>query len=300
MPADREGNMPNGNVPELRSDDAWYFTIEWTELREIAEWFYANGRHADALKKFIKRVHNRRQAAEHLNGGTWYGYTADDVELWLKNGYRPELLQDVGFNPPIRDKRRLKFDEEGDEFHYDLAASGDDRPFSYQTTRPNIPGAAIEARVSMSAGTRAETVNAYNVWIARAAFSLEDAGVDCEISFRNDVQGSLNDGKKVVTIVRVKKEGMTADFTSWSPMMSPAAFRTFIFLAKIVAADRLSRNVDPGLGRPLSGNEWDLEFEESRRVLLTKCPRMPKDFPALDMTDSLRRNLREMQGKLSD
>ena len=289
------------NVPELQSD-AWHFTIDWIELREIAESFYLNGRTADALKRFIKRAHNRRQAAEHLTAdypGGWYGYAADDVQMWLKNGYRPELLQDVGFNPPIRDKRRIRFDEEGDEFHYDLAASGDDRPFSFQTKQPNIPGAAIQAMVSMSSGTKAKTVNAYNVWIARAAFSLEDAGVDCEISFRNDVQGSLNDGKKVVTVIRVKREGSTADFTSWSPMLSPAAFRTFIFLAKIVGADRLGRDIEPSLGRPLSGNDWKMEYDPKARVLVPHCPRSPSEFPQTEMTDSLRARLKEMQGSSS-
>jgi hypothetical protein len=286
------------NVPELKQD-TWHFTIEWMELREIAEHFYRNGRTADALKKYIKRAANRRLAAEHLSAGDWHGYTADDVELWLLNGYQPELLQDVAFNPPIRDKRKIIYGEEGDEFHYDLAASGDDRPFSSQTKRENIPGAAIQAMVSMSSSTRASVVNAYNVWIARAAFSLEDAGIDTEISFRNDVQGSLTDGKKVITIVRVKKEGQTADFTSWSPMLSPAAFRTFIFLAKIIAGDRLNRDTEPGLGRPVGGNKWDMQYDEKSRSLIPSCPSTPSEFPGMDMTDALRKSLREMQGKLT-
>ena len=291
--------MAHSNVPELR-DNQWYFTIDWFELREICEAFYANGRTPDALKKYIKRAHNRKHAADHLCGGSWYGYTGDDVELWLKNGYHPELLQNVGFNPPIREKRRIRFDEEGDEFHYDLAASGDDRPFSYQTTRPNIPGAAIEAKVSMSAATKAETVNAYNVWIARAAFSLEDAGVDCEISFRNDVRGSLNDGKNAITIIRVKREGLVADFNSWSPMLSPASFRTFMFVAKIVSADRLGRDVDPGLGSPLTGEDWKLEYDDVRRVLVPECPRRPMHFPQIEMTENLRKQLQIMQGKFNN
>jgi hypothetical protein len=291
--------MAENRKPELQNG-RWHFVIDWTEIREIAETFYANGRTADTLKKFIKRAHNRKQATEYLTGGSWYGYRGDDVELWLKHGYRPELLQDIGFNPPIRDKRRLKFDEEGDEFHYDLAASGDDRPFSYQTRKPTIPGAAIEAVISMSASTKADTVNAYNVWIARAAFSLEDAGVDCEISFRNDVNGSLRDGKNVTTVVRVKREGQTADFQSWSPMLSPAAFRTFIFLAKTVGADRLGIDIEPSLGTPLTGSEWKLDYDEKRRVLVPASPRNAHHFPQIEMTEWLRAKLKEMQGKLSD
>jgi hypothetical protein len=294
--------MPELQKPELR-DGQWYFTIDWTEIREVAESFYANGQTEDSLKPFIRLVHNRQCAARYLKAGKrspgdFYGYSGDDVQLWLRNGYRPELLQDVGFNPPIRDKRKLRFDEEGDEFHYDLAASGDDRPFSYQTTRPNIPGAAIEAKVSVSAMTDANVVNDYNVWIARAAFSLEDAGVDCEISFRNDVSGSLNDSKNATTIIRVKREGQTADFTSWSPMLSPAAFRTFMFVAKVISADRLGRNIDPGLGKPIDG-QWGVKYDDSRRVLISDGPRNPKHFPAIEMTESLRVQLRAMQGSLT-
>ena len=128
---------------------------------------------------------------------------------------------------------------------------------------------------------------------------LEEAGVDCEISFRNDVQGSLNDGKKSVTIVRVKKEGMTADFNSWSPMLSPASFRTFIFLAKIVAADRLDRDVDPGLGSPLSGDTWKMEYDEKQQAFVPDCPRRPTHFPTMEMTEKLRSQLRALQGSLT-
>lgn len=263
------------------------WSIDWQDLRDSFVDRKEN-------KRVFKRSHNQEQAKEYVKGDSWRGYTTENLERWIASGYQVTGLI-LGDPPvPIREKRKLFFSEDGDEFHYDLAMSGDDNYFSSWTKQESIPGLAIEVEIAMSANVSHEVLNAYASWVCRAIYALEENGVDCQVSLQISSRGTYGGDAARRTLIRVKKENEVSDFSYWSPMISPAALRGFGFHALALNSDAHDCDIAYGLGRPNGRNKWEVRFDKDRRVLEINCTSSSSySFPEEDMTRQLHDALSE-------
>lgn len=237
------------------------FRIDWEDLRDVVLSHLAG-------QNTRKRSRNNDEIDTHVNRvSSWHGYTKDDLDRWIHSGYQVKGLL-LGDPPvPIREKRRLYFSEEGDEFHYDLAMSGDDNYFSSWTKQETIPGLSIEVGMAFSSHVKADVLIDYFSWVCRAIYSLEENGVDCQVSLVNVVQSPWqNDRLWRKNIVRVKKENEISDFSFWSPMISPASLRTFGFVSQSIAADESNADVSSSQGIP-GHTDWGVKYDTEKRVL---------------------------------
>jgi len=153
--------------------------------------------------------------------------------------------------------------------------------------------------VSMHAGVKAEYLNAYNAWVCRAIYSLESAGVDCEISIAERSRGAFAKGPRLTEhIVILKKENEVTDFLSISPMLSPAAFRSFMFAAKAINAVDSGNVLDfPGQGVGDNKKQaWDVSYDSEKRKMYFDCPYSVSEFPEKMMTDKFREILTTVKG----
>lgn len=277
-----------------------FFTIDWADFKEILK-------DAAFNKKVsaMQNISNASRILSYLGRESFSGATDSQIKRWLTDGFQTDAIKGLAeFIPPIREKRRLKFTEEGDEFHIDLAWSGADEYMSEWTKREVIPGVAIEASIMFAGSVPAKTVAAYNVWICKTAYSLEAAGVDCQVTLdfpsRNLFERDTNRGQLVHNIVRVKKENETSDFLSWSPMLSPAALRVFGFSLGCVHADAAGKTVTHSFGNGIhESTKWAVEYDEDRRVIQIKNAYMDSysDFPEESMTRQLRDVLKKLNSK---
>jgi len=281
-----------------------FFTIDWAEFKSHLKTVIVDKSRANFLK--INRASFEKHAT---HSGSWSGVSLGQLERWLTQGYQTESIHGLSeFVPPIREKRKLRFTEEGDEFHFDLAASGVDNYMSEWTKREAIPGVAIEAGIMFSGSVDSVVVGAYNTWICKIAYSLESAGIDCQItldfpSWNLGGRGSsrsAGSGKLYHNIVRVKRENEASDFLSWSAMLSPAALRNFGFCLGDLHCESRKEEISWSFGRGVpERRSWKCEYDADRRVIRIQNAYMDsRSFPADDMTRQFRDCLREMQGKV--
>jgi len=270
-----------------------YFTIDFAELRDIVKSALKTGTVPLKMRKgnVDKIVHHTQGV-----GTRFHGYTAGQLGRWIDEGFQSGAIQGLAdFTPPIREKRHYVYLEEGEEIHIDRALSGEDNAYGDWTKRETIPGVAIEAECMFSAGTKPETVNAYNTWICRAIYALESAGIDCEVTMKFSSDNATGEGKNNHSIVRVKRENEQTDFQSFSPILSPAALRTFGFTAIVLHAEKRGKQVASGLGHGRKATLWSVKWDAERRVLTFDCPYMPSSFPEGKMDTEFRQALREMK-----
>lgn len=288
---------PRKAKPEIRSErdsNGHRWMISWRELKEIARRVMDND-----MSDFPRNPAAKEQAhrAIHLQRGTsWHGYTVGQLSRWLSDGYESETIQSLqDFTPPLREKRRYIFDEEGDEIHLDLAWSGADNFHSQWTKRETIPGVSIEVATCFSFGASAQPINDYNRWVCKVVYSLETSGVDCEINTVCQDRNLFNDGEIRTTVVRLKSENEATDFLSFSAMLGPPAFRSFMFLAHSVWAEEEMGKIDQGQGSVSGHDEWGVEYDSEHRVIRLTAPYHPSKFPEEDMTRQLREVLKSMK-----
>jgi hypothetical protein len=281
-------------LPEpAEASDVLRWSIDWGELKEILSGYVKEGvspyTHPNAQRTMENHLINPK-----ISG--FEGFSPGQVKEWLTSGFQSNGLEIGNFNPPLREKARLRFSEEGDEFHYDRAASGYDEYMSDWTKREAIPGIAFEANIMFVCTTDAKLVNAYNVWLCQAIYAIESMGIDSQVTLRFPSRGSVQgDSRMAETVIRVKRENEITDFAAWSPMLSPAAFRGFGFAAMALHAQARGKDVSHGYGRGHSGNAWKVEWDAERRILFADCPYQPRgDFPAEEMTRQLREALHAM------
>jgi hypothetical protein len=273
-----------------------YFTIGWNDLREIVKEALTNRRVAG-----LEIAANREQIQAHTTGvgRGFYGYTPAQLLSWVNDGFQTEILDSLDDTKPIREKRRYRYVEEGEEIHVDRALSGEDNFMSDWTKRESIPGAAVEAEVMFSAGTSSDIVNAYNVWLCRAISSLEAAGIDTQLTLKFSSQDCFNGAGDGHTIVRVKSENEDLDFASFSAILSPACLRTFGFVAICLHAESAGKPASGSLGRGRYNvkptPDWGVNFNSKRGVLEVNCPYQPKSFPAERMDSALKSAIKDMK-----
>ena len=282
--------------PTLKSQETAdeYWTVDWSELRKCLL------QAMDDDFSWLRKSRNKQKARQHtLEVSDWHGLTPNQLKEWLRDGYKAEAIQNLGdFTPPIRDKRHYIYAEDGEEIFVDRVLSGEDNYMGEWSKRERIPGVAIEAEIMFSSSTDASVVNAYNAWICRAVYALESAGIDCQVTLSYSSRNAHANGPAFPhTIVRVKQENEGADFYSFSPMMSPAALRSFGFAAMTLHADRFGRDIGMGYGHGNDQRDWEVEWDNERRILKIRAPYLaPRSFPDEEMTRQLREALKQMKG----
>jgi hypothetical protein len=283
-----------------------FFQIDWADFKQQLKTVAIDGKSADWISTL------NRQSFEHdvTRSGSFSGTTLGQIQRWLSEGYQTEVIRGLTeFVPPIREKRKLRFNEEGDEFHFDIAASGGDSYMSEWTKREVIPGVALECAIMFSASTNAEIVAQYQSWICKIAYSLESSGIDCQITLDFPSWNQADEryrkesgtGRLFHNIVRVKKENEASDFLSWSAMLSPAALRNFGFALMDAHCDSIGERISGSKGRGVPEKQWGCRYNAERRVIQISNQYMhPYDFPSDEMTRQFRDCLKEMQGKLTN
>jgi hypothetical protein len=259
------------------------FRIEWAELKSAM---------LAGISGILPKT-RRKQNAQMFHGyltqdsGRFGGFSADDIKRWLEHGYQLDGLEFDNPPIPIREKRRFIFTEEGDEFHFDRALSGDDSVFSEWTKREVIPGLAIEAEISFSGGTSHTVLTGYFQFLCRAAYALEKSGVDLQVTIKNTVDRLYSGAGITSTHVIVKKENEATDFHAWSAMLSPATLRAYMFACKTLHADSAGEICYSSMGSP-AGSQWAVKWNPERAVLeITPSP-VASHFPLEEMETQLR------------
>lgn len=288
------------NAPTIpaapKFDASGKYSTDWAEFRAILK---------DALNGNLSRFRDpeaRREfqeLARHTRSDDFYGYSAEEFGRWVRNGYSPEALKGLAeFIPPVRDKRRLQFNEEDGELLLDVAWSGGDNYFSEWTKRQTIPGLSIIIRQGVRAGTPAAVLNQFNIWVARTIYSLEASGVDCAVTLLNRNRGCFRTGpKETEHRLVLKKENEKTDFLSISTALSPAQHRTVMFALRALHCNDAGYKFHFNQGRSVNErNEWKIEYDAAKGELLINCPHMPHEFPETRMTSELREILKTVRG----
>jgi len=262
--------------------------IEWPILREIIGKAFQGD-----FSAFTKSPGTAKSVMSDF--GSFKGYSESEAKDWLANGYTDEALQGLqDFTPPIREKRKFVYGEEGDEIDLSAAWAGEDNFMTHWTKRETIPGISLEFFIACAGITSAKIVNEYERWIAQAVQAIQSAGIDPEISI---VFGGKSDWDSVHREERVivKRAGEAADILSWSAMLSPACYRTYGFLAKILHGEARGKRVSTSIGKGTEYRDWRCYFDPERGVIRSIIPWVPSEFPELKMTDQLRLAIEELR-----
>lgn len=253
---------PQDSAPKTPVD--FVYALEWADLK--AAWKSFVGGNDNELDRNLSLGERFRSRWQKDSSRAWTGATTDDMRLWLAAGYRVEGLK---LNPalvPTRERRKLRFAEEG-ELQIDLAMSGFDYPFLEWQKRIARPGMTVNVALQFNSHTPVETVAAYAKWVARAIQAIETAGYNIEVNVVTESRKSFerNNGKlKMVT--RVKKENEHTDFLAWSALFSPGGFRMLTFFQIMKAGDHFNKTVanDLGIGE---SNPWKLDYNRETATL---------------------------------
>jgi hypothetical protein len=275
---------PDGTASKLPASDHIYF-VEWPELKSS---FLAFVKGDDSQ---LKREYNRNMVRGWINGiwakdDGWTGATLESMRVWLASGYQVEGLKLSPDLVPMRERRKLKFTDDGD-LSVDLALSGADYPFLQWERRPHKPGMQLNVSYQFNSHTPKEVVRDYAVWLARATYAIEAAGYDLEINVIARVRNLFRDRRMVDTVIRVKREMELSDFSQWSPLFSPGGFRMLVFYADVRAADHFNVDVEPRLGQGAQ-TDWRLDWNNQTRSLdAYHADGGSKPFPEAEFTTRL-------------
>lgn len=224
---------------------------------------------------------------------SFFGAKTAQVIGWVDNGYTPKDFTQPIRPPAAPKRRRMRYSEDEGELHIELALSGSDRPFvEPYVTRPKRAGFRVQIGMQISASVDAKHIAQYGEWIAGMLQRFETEGLDVSVDITSTVrEWTVNGTTRDTICVRVKEIGERNDFRSWSALFSPAGFRTLVFTAYGLAADKIGKKADIGFGYPDAGKAWDVRYDPSERVLYVQCPGQFSEFPAELMTTKLDRAL---------
>lgn len=290
----QNGSQPSGapessSQPKPSKEDA-VFTTRFTELaakfRQATEGKLRlrNDNNQRLLKSFVRRW--------EINEYDFFGAKTADMLDWLARGYNAGALEGVETVRPVKDRRRIRYAEEG-EFQYDLMRSGFDYPFLEWDKRQSIPGMSVDISMEFLCDVSANVVVEYEKWLCRALYSIEAAGVDTEIAVTTYTVGTFYDAPRKKTLFRtvVKDENEAMDWTQWSAILSPGGYRILIFLSLVTGGDEMGHNVAEGLGHNAERESWGVEFDTEKRKLRITTPSSAREFPEALMTQKLREAL---------
>ena len=269
----------NGKLPTDR------YVIDWSDLKDSL--LDGIGGKFDVFKIDANRKQAKEIAKPEKFREQWQGYEIAQVERWMREGYETPAIHGLEkIAPPIRDKRRYRLTEDGDEFLVDLALSGADRFYGEWSKRPNVPGLALDVEIGFQAGVTHKVLTPYFLWLNAVASGLENAGIDTEITLKYRADSGLFQAHRNTayeTAVRVKTEGSVQDFKSWSPMISPASFRTFVFYANCLHGEARGFALEYGMGRR-NHSSFEIDFIPERQTMRISCDYNARSFPTETMT----------------
>lgn len=287
-------DTPKPKTVAKSEDGVTVATIDWGELKSR---FLTLIDSKSAAKAGVRGRGNQstlnylRRQWESAQSESWWGSTLPNLKAWIDRGYRVEGLRNIDTSIiPSKERRKLRFSDEG-ELQIDLALSGFDYPFQKWDKRESRPGMSVEVDVNFNAGFGSNTVSAYTTWIAQAMAAIETAGIDLDVNIKLVTRGEFTSRRNetLKTLVRVKKENEASDFVRWSALVSPGGFRMLGFAAEIFAGDNIGwYDANNGLGTAVTGNSWDVRWNEERRTMQIDCSRFTGEFPREEMTQKLR------------
>jgi hypothetical protein len=282
-PDDKPSTLPGGKPFTL--DRETRFLIDFPELQEFCLSAFKNDYKVSQRGNRATVDYYTNQLGIRGCRESFTGYSQAQAVDWLENGYESDALNDILESTPIREKRKFIYAEEGDEIDLSAAWSGEDNFMGQWTTRETIPGVSLEFRYCFVSTTNAKVINEYLAWLAQTVAALEVSGIDPEISV--SVAGRLywSHNEQGRVMIRVKREGETVDFRSWSAMLSPAGYRTCGFMATVLMGDSMGKTVDTGIsGSSNDADSWGVEVEPEQGHIRVNVPWHPHHFPAEEMT----------------
>lgn len=218
-------------------------------------------------------------------------YCAADALQWVREGYYGGSFADA-VDIPTEARIRPRYSEEGDEPEVGRLLGGyDDFMFGVER-RKKKPGIRLEIDMMFAALCDGAMLTRYGAWLAKLIKTFEEKGYDLSISLRICLD-QLFVGKRGRSHVHVevKKPGELSDFREWSSLFSPASVRSILFVADLVAGDKIGAQVTGTFGMtcPTSEINWDAQWnEEDATLRITADQRAGKNFPEEKMTSKLR------------
>jgi len=274
------------------------FVIEWAELKPLIRAATGEG---TKLSGWRNASYRERFRGEYPYGADqadsdFHGFTRGQMHRWVTEGYKTTAIQGLsGLTPPIREKRRMQYVEDGDELLIDRVLAGEDNYMARWTKREVIPGVRLNIELDASAGS-STMLRDYQRWIAQAIYALQVSGVDCEISIFTLSRNLFREQGGNVTrqAVRVKKFGESSvDFYGFSAMFSPGAFRGIMFSLFALHADRQNLTLR-GHGSGVT-NEWGCRYNAETKSIDVACHWTATEFPESRMTALLRTAIEDMK-----
>jgi hypothetical protein len=221
----------------------------------------------------------------------WTGGGASDFANYFENGFMPSHVPEFDTSViPIRKKKRSRYNDCEGDFRYDLYTAGDENCFVEWTRRESIPGLHIQFFFGFLAKVPAEVITQYTDWLLGAFTTLESAGVDCSISVFNRARKrylrSIGSEEIAEFHIEVKRESERNDYTFWSALFAPGAYRILGFFTVCLMAEFNKRQVNPSMGASL-GKDWGVTFNPETRVIEISAYSLADDFPEERMTREL-------------
>lgn len=222
--------------------------------------------------------------------GEWAGFTKEQANEWLEKGYAVKEFEDVHAFAPHIERRRVRPSSEGD-LMYDAFLSGSELPFITKNRIKSRPGIEIEAELGFLGDTSHTVIQDYLVWLNRVAYTAEARGSDVALRLANRVNGMIPDRPETLTRITVKRPGEWLDMTSWSPILSPAGYRGFMFFARILHAELDHKRINGSMGSSNPTGHWGAYMEDG--ILRITVPCSPSNFPEETMTETVKTLIQE-------
>jgi len=266
------------------------FEVNWAELRPML----IAATDPNGKLTGWNNAQYRERFRKEFKGSSFAGFSAGEVNRWLREGYKTSAIAGLsGLMPPLRKRQRARFVEDGDELHLDRVYSGEEKFMSMPERREVMAGVRLNIELDASAGSSG-MLFPYQRWMAQSIYALLTSGVDCEVSIftlsRNLFRHQSGTCRQRVT---VKRFGEMADFAGFSAMFSPAAFRGIMFSTFALHADRQGLQLG-GYGSGVT-TKWGAEYNKATRSIEVRCNWTASTFPEGEMTAKLREAIKAMQ-----
>lgn len=183
-----------------------------------------------------------------LSGGLggWGGAELTDVDRWVAEGYfegEPLSMPDAAAEMIVP---QLEWQEDEGDLIYSAAVAGDDLyKVAWEPTEAPR-GLSIKARLYISANVDAGDVNRYAEWLLSVIDGVERMGETPDVYLYTGADST--DGYEVRVQIPLRKAGEQIDAATWRALLAPGGYRTLVFLAEYIAATRVGKTLQSGLG----------------------------------------------------
>lgn len=246
-----------------------YITVT---LGEIAEQYQAI-RRGDRSRAGVEVIKERKGFGEN-----WIGSSLKDMDRWVANGYTegtPIEMPDAEAPMAVPE---VVFDEEEGDILYSLAVQGDDLYRARWEPMPTPRGVSINAQLYISASVGSEQLNAYAEWLLGVIDGVERQGETPDVNITTAVN---TDKGEVFITIPLRRSGEAMDISAWRVLLAPGGYRTLVFLADHIAAERIGAKPGFGLGSDTlrqSAHSWSIRKDEDQNVFIAP----PMNLSGLD------------------